>query len=287
MQFHAIESAFRAVPGHRGVAGHDLGDLVPLHGLGHLAEHRVRHWAGRPHGQPGEHRRGLAAVVVQLGEDRHVVRVHRCGHLPIAGDDRPVEAVDQLLVGPVGGMSRVLLGDDQPRRRPPREPRSSRRAAGSAGRPRRSWSGARRTRSGCGPPPGRSAAARTGTGTGCPRSSAASGLGQDLAAQAAGQLASRADRQRNPAALQHRLEHGPGGHAVASPRGAAAGAGTASAPAADARNAPRTRSPPCAARRSTGPPAAHGRRPRIEAGCAARVPRPPAAAASSPRRGHQ
>ena len=113
LQLHAVEAAFGAVPSDCAVAGHDLGDLVPLHGLGNLAEHRVRHRAGRPHGPPGEHRRGLPAVVVELCEDRHAVRVCRRGHLLVAGDDRTVEAVDQLLIGPVGGMSRVLLGDDQ------------------------------------------------------------------------------------------------------------------------------------------------------------------------------
>ena len=95
------------------VAGHDLGDLMPFHGLGDLAEHRVRHRARRPHRQPGEHRRGLPAVVVELREDRHAVVVRRRGHLLVAGDDLAVEAVDQLLVRPVGGVGRVLLGDDQ------------------------------------------------------------------------------------------------------------------------------------------------------------------------------
>ena len=55
----------------------------------------------------------LAAVVVDLGEDRHVVGVDRVGDAPVAGDDRRVEPVDELLVGPVGRMGRVLLGDDQ------------------------------------------------------------------------------------------------------------------------------------------------------------------------------
>ena len=61
-----------------------------------------------------------------------------------------MEAVDELLVRPVGRVGRVLLGDDQARPRPPPVPRSRRRAArvGQAVR-RRSWSGARRRRSGC------------------------------------------------------------------------------------------------------------------------------------------
>ena len=52
--------------------------------------------------------------MIELGEDRYVMRVHRGGDVLVAGDDRPVEAVDQLLVRPVGGMGGVLLGDDEP-----------------------------------------------------------------------------------------------------------------------------------------------------------------------------
>ena len=89
--------------------------------------------------------------MVDLGEDRHPVTVHRLGDPPVAGDHVTVEAVDQLLVGPVGRMGGVLLGDDQPG------------AAGGSLRvvggvlfrratvDARSWSGARRTRCGCAP----------------------------------------------------------------------------------------------------------------------------------------
>ena len=66
-----------------------------------------------PHRQARVHRAGLSAVVVDLGEDRHVMAMHRIGHLPVAGDHVAMEAVDQLLVRPIGGMCRVLLGDDQ------------------------------------------------------------------------------------------------------------------------------------------------------------------------------
>ena len=44
----------------------------------------------------------------------HPVSMDRIGNAPVARDDVPVEAVDQLLVWPVGRMGRVLLGDDQP-----------------------------------------------------------------------------------------------------------------------------------------------------------------------------
>jgi len=40
--------------------------------------------------------------------------VHRVGDPPVAVDHRRVEAVDELLVGPVGPMGRMLLRDDQP-----------------------------------------------------------------------------------------------------------------------------------------------------------------------------
>ena len=89
-------------------------DLTVVDGLGHLAEQGVGHRRRAPHRQAGVHARRLAAVVVDLGEDRHPVAVHGVGDAPVAGDDLAVEAVDQLLVRPVGGVGAVLLGDDQP-----------------------------------------------------------------------------------------------------------------------------------------------------------------------------
>ncbi len=114
LQFHAVEPALGAVPGDAGVAGHDLRDLVRLHRLGHLAEQRVGDRAGRLHREPGVHPGGLAAVVVQLGQDRDPVRVHRVREAPVAGDHLGPVALDQLLVGPVRRVGGVLLGDDQP-----------------------------------------------------------------------------------------------------------------------------------------------------------------------------
>ena len=82
--------------------------------LGDLAEERVGHGAGSPHRQARVHARRLAAVVVDLGEDGHVVGVDGLGDAPVAGDDPGVEAVDELLVRPVGDVGGVLLGDDEP-----------------------------------------------------------------------------------------------------------------------------------------------------------------------------
>ncbi len=114
LQFHAVEPALGAVPGDAGVAGHDLRDLVRLDRLGHLAEQRVGDRARRLHREPGVHPGGLAAVVVQLGQDRDPVRVHRVGEAPVAGDHLGPVALDQLLVRPVRRVGGVLLGDDQP-----------------------------------------------------------------------------------------------------------------------------------------------------------------------------
>ena len=57
------------------VAGHDRVDLVPGDRLGHLAEQRIGDRRGRPDGETGVHRRGLAPVVVDLGEDRRAMTV--------------------------------------------------------------------------------------------------------------------------------------------------------------------------------------------------------------------
>ena len=84
------------------------------HRLRHLAEQRIGDCRWRPHRQPRVHRAGLAAVVIDLGEDRNAMAMDGIGDRPVAGDHVAMEAVDQLLVRPIGGMGRVLLGDDQP-----------------------------------------------------------------------------------------------------------------------------------------------------------------------------
>ena len=114
LQLDPVEAALGAVLGHRRVAGDDLVDLGRRDRLGDLAEQRVGDGRRRPHRQPGVHRRRLAAVVVDLGEHRHPVAVHGVGDPAVARDHVAVEAVDQLLVRPVGRVGRVLLGDDQP-----------------------------------------------------------------------------------------------------------------------------------------------------------------------------
>ncbi len=114
LQLDPVEPALRTVPGDAGVAGHDRGDLVRPGRRGHLAEQRVRDRARRLYREPGVHPGGLAAVVVQLGQHRNPVRVHGRGDPPVAGDHLGPVALDQLLVGLVRRVSRMLLGDDQP-----------------------------------------------------------------------------------------------------------------------------------------------------------------------------
>ena len=113
LQLDAVEATLGAVLGDGGVAGDDLVDLGGGHRLGHLPEQRVGHRRRGPDRQPGVHRRRLSPVVVDLGEDRHPVPVDGLGDAEVPGDHVAVEAVDQLLVRPVGGMGRVLLGDDE------------------------------------------------------------------------------------------------------------------------------------------------------------------------------
>ena len=115
LQFDAVEPTLGAVLGDPRVPGDDLVDLGVGHRLWHLAKQRIGDGRRRPHRQPRVHRACLAAVVVDLGEDRHAVTMNSVGDRAVAGDHVAVEAVDQLLVRPIGRMRRVLLGDDQPR----------------------------------------------------------------------------------------------------------------------------------------------------------------------------
>ncbi len=122
LQLHAVEPALANVHGRPGEVLGDLADVLDLHGLGRLPVEHVRDGRGRPHRQAGEAAAALLAVVVELGEDAGVVPVDFPGELLVAGDDLRMEGLDQVLVGPVGGVHRLLLGDDEPR------------AAASAGR---------------------------------------------------------------------------------------------------------------------------------------------------------
>ncbi len=113
LELDPVESSLGAMVGDEGVAVDDLADLVGLDRLGHFAEEGVGDGARRPHREAGVHARGLAAVVVDLGEDRDVVGVHRIGDPPVAVDHLRPESVDELLVGPVGRVGGVLLGHDE------------------------------------------------------------------------------------------------------------------------------------------------------------------------------
>jgi hypothetical protein len=79
LQFDAVEAALGAVLGDERVAGDDLLDLGVVTAFGTSRNSGSATADGRPHGQAREHRRRLAAVVVDLGEDRHPVAVHRVG----------------------------------------------------------------------------------------------------------------------------------------------------------------------------------------------------------------
>ena len=105
----------RAVLGDGGVAGDDLGDL----GRGR-PPWAPRGTAGRPPATGAHTGRRvyiddawppLWLIWAKIGV---AVAVHGLGDAPVARDDVGVEAVDHLLVGPVGRVGRVLLGDDQP-----------------------------------------------------------------------------------------------------------------------------------------------------------------------------
>ena len=53
--------------------------------------------------------------MVDLGEDGRSMSMDCFGHCEVARNDIAMESVDQFLVGPVGRMCRVFLGDDQAR----------------------------------------------------------------------------------------------------------------------------------------------------------------------------
>ena len=99
---------------HRRITGDDLGDLVVFDRLRHFAGHRVGNRGWRPERKARVHPGPLAAVVVDPGEYRRAVAVHAAGDLAVGRDHLGVEAADHLLVRPVRGVDRVLLGDHEP-----------------------------------------------------------------------------------------------------------------------------------------------------------------------------
>ena len=116
-----------------------LVDVLDLHGLGRLAVEHVGDGRGRPHRQPGKAAAALLPVVVELGEDARVVLVDRPGELLVAGDHLGLEGLDEVLVGPVGRVHRLLLGDDEARAAPGAGRQVVASAARWAARPRPGW----------------------------------------------------------------------------------------------------------------------------------------------------
>ncbi len=118
LQLHPVEAALAHVHRRLGEIRLHLVDVLDLHDLGRLAVEHVGHRRGRPNRQPRQAAAALLPVVVELGEDAGVVLVHRPGEPLVAGDDLRPEGLDEVLVGPVGGMHRLLLGDDEARPAP-------------------------------------------------------------------------------------------------------------------------------------------------------------------------
>ncbi len=113
LQLHAVQPAVPDVPGDPGEPGDDGGQVGRRRPAGHLAEQRVGDRRGREQRDAGVQRAALAAVVVELGDDERAVGVHRVGDVAVPVDDGGVGAVDDLLVGLVGRVDRLLLGDHQ------------------------------------------------------------------------------------------------------------------------------------------------------------------------------
>ena len=106
LQFDAVEATLGAVFGDQAYPAMISSISACGDGLGDFAEQRVGDRRRRPDRQARVHRTRLPAVVVDLGEDRDSMAVHGVGDRAIARDDVAVEAVDELLVRPVGGVGR-------------------------------------------------------------------------------------------------------------------------------------------------------------------------------------
>jgi hypothetical protein len=114
LHLHALEPGRGAAGGDVGVPGDQPGQVGGSRLARHLAEQRVGHRGRRDDRRAGVQRVGLPAVVVDLREHRHAVRADRLGDPAHPGQDGGVVPADQFFVGPVGGIGRALLGDDQP-----------------------------------------------------------------------------------------------------------------------------------------------------------------------------
>ena len=114
LKFDAVETTLGAMFRDECVARDDLVDLGVADGLGHLTEQRIGDRGRRPHRKSAEHAARLTTVVIDLGEDRNTMTVHRVGDALVSGDHVAMEAVNEFLVGPVRGVRAVFLGDDEP-----------------------------------------------------------------------------------------------------------------------------------------------------------------------------
>lgn len=115
LQFNAVKTTFGTMFGDSYVTRDDLINLGVRDGFRNLAEEGIGNRRRCPHWKTTEHAARLTTVVVDLGKDRHAMAVDRIGDSLVARDHVATKTMDQLLIGPVGGVCTVLLGDDKAR----------------------------------------------------------------------------------------------------------------------------------------------------------------------------
>jgi hypothetical protein len=114
LQFHPIETALAGIGGYPRIALNNLQNILVFDRFRHFAEQRIGERRRRPGRQAGEHAAALAAVVVDLGQNRHAFGVNRAGDAFVMRDDPAMKGMNQLFVRMIGGMRGVFFGDDQP-----------------------------------------------------------------------------------------------------------------------------------------------------------------------------
>jgi iron-sulfur cluster protein len=118
LQLQSVKPAFPDMNRCQGVAGHQPGDIEPVHFFGHFPEEGIPDRGGRPQGQPGVDAGALVAVVVELGEYFRPVLVNHPRNQAVTRDDILPVGLNKLFIGAVRGMDGLLFGDDQARTPP-------------------------------------------------------------------------------------------------------------------------------------------------------------------------